>query len=133
MAFFIVLNFVKSFVWDCSVFTQYIYYCDLFFFGDSIAYFWSPSSFVSVIYRYYDNYGLVYVININTHDLFFYLYYMRFRSLQGYCLYSLLFSIHFSFLIPIQPRLFAVIVWLYCIPCQQYRLTVRPSDLHTHR
>ena len=28
MTVFIVLNFVKTFVWDRSVFTQYSYYCD---------------------------------------------------------------------------------------------------------
>ena len=33
MTVFTVWHFVKSFLWDCSVFTQYSYYCDLFCLG----------------------------------------------------------------------------------------------------
>ena len=36
MTFFTVLQFVKMFVWDLSVFNQYIYYCDLFCSGPSL-------------------------------------------------------------------------------------------------
>ena len=39
-------------------------------FGASIASTWSPLSHVSALYRYYEYYGLVYLINMNRHDLF---------------------------------------------------------------
>ena len=43
----------------------------LLLFGDSIKSSWLLLSRVSALYRYYENYGLVYVININTHNLFY--------------------------------------------------------------
>ena len=57
----------------------------LLLFGFRIASLWSSLSFVSALYRYYKNYGLVYVIDMNTHDLFFYWYNMHFITLQGDC------------------------------------------------
>ena len=66
MTFFTVLHFIKRFFWDCSVFTKFIYYCDLFFFGTSIAYSWSPLSRVSALYWYYKNCGFkVYVTSFS--------------------------------------------------------------------
>ena len=71
----IVLHFVQSFMWYRSVFNQYSYYCDFFFLGGSITSLSSPLSRVNAIFQYYNNYGLVYVIDINTHVLLFCLYY----------------------------------------------------------
>ena len=44
-------------------------------FGASIASLSSPSSHVSALFWYYKNYGLVYVIDMNTHVLRFFLYF----------------------------------------------------------
>ena len=47
----------------------------LLMFRASIASFWSPYKRVSALYWYFEYYGLVYIINIYTHDLFlFYKY-----------------------------------------------------------
>ena len=71
--FIIVPQFVKITVWYRSVFNQYSYYCDFFLFR--IASLSSPSSCVIAIFRNYKHYGFVYVIDINTHVLLFFLYY----------------------------------------------------------
>ena len=56
-----------------------------YFSGASIASSWSPSSRVSALYQYYENYVFVYIIDINTHDLFFCWYNIHLRTLQGDC------------------------------------------------
>ena len=60
----------------------------LIFFGASIASSWSPSSRVSALYWYHKNYGFVYVININTYDIFFCLYEYAFQNTTGKLLLS---------------------------------------------
>ena len=46
--------------------------------------------------------------------------------------YSVLFVIHLPFARPVKPRIFTVIVWFYRILRQQYRITLRLRDQHTH-
>ena len=67
----IVLHFVKISVWYRSVFNQYSFYCELFF-RAIMASLSCPLSHVSALFRYYENYGFVYVIDINTHILLFF-------------------------------------------------------------
>ena len=55
----------------------------LILFGASISSSWLPSSRGSVLYWYHENYGVVYVININTHEIFLCLWNIYFKGLQG--------------------------------------------------
>ena len=74
---FMVLHFVKIFVWYQLIFTPYSYYRDFFCLGpESCLGNWHYHVWVRY-FRYYKKYGLVYVIDINTHDLFFCLYNMH--------------------------------------------------------
>ena len=49
-------------MWDCSIFTQYSYYCNILF-EAILTSLWLPLLRMSALYWYYENNGLVYVID----------------------------------------------------------------------
>ena len=93
---------------------------------------------MSALYRYYKNYGLVYVININTHDLFFCLYNMHFRTLQGdFWLYSNTRSTGKYDILKYYYKLLITITGsscylLFCFNAQFFYITKYRNTLHSH-